>query len=112
MDLDANIEDIKFSDEEQRIQESKEFVAELVTQEPIFFEEESLTLHSDIFYKYPKKLVFEIINSKGKKVQGKMHSEFNLSGVPQSRIAKIHRATGDALEVSMDEMEAENAMLK
>jgi hypothetical protein len=112
MDLDVNIEDIEFLDEEQRIQESKEVAAELATQEPIFFEEESLTLHSALFDKDSKKLVFERVNSKGKKVQGKTHSEFNLSGVLPSRIAKIHRATGDALEVSVDEMEAENVMLK
>jgi hypothetical protein len=35
-----------------------------------------------------------------------------LSGVLPSRIARIHRATGDDLEVSVDKMEAENAMLK
>jgi hypothetical protein len=46
MDLDANIEDIEFPDEEQRVQESREVATELVTQEPILFEEESMTLHS------------------------------------------------------------------
>jgi len=35
-----------------------------------------------------------------------------LKGVLPSRIAKIHRATSDALEMSVDEMEAENSMLK
>jgi hypothetical protein len=45
MDLDVNIEDIEFHDEEQRIQESREVATKLATQEPILFEEESLNLH-------------------------------------------------------------------
>jgi hypothetical protein len=67
MDLDANIEDIEFPDEEQRIQESREFATELVTQQPILFEEESITLHNALFDKDSKKLVFEKIHSKKKK---------------------------------------------
>jgi hypothetical protein len=39
MELDVNIEDIEFPDEEQRIQESKEIAVEKTTQEPIFYEE-------------------------------------------------------------------------
>jgi hypothetical protein len=35
MDLDVNIEDIEFPDEEQRVQESREVAAELETHEPI-----------------------------------------------------------------------------
>jgi hypothetical protein len=51
LDLDANIKDITFLDEEKRVQESREFVAELVTQEPALFEEESMTLHNALFDK-------------------------------------------------------------
>jgi hypothetical protein len=57
MDLDVNIEDIEFSDEEHRIQESGEVASKLLTQDPILFEEESLTLHSTLFDKSLKKLV-------------------------------------------------------
>jgi hypothetical protein len=78
MELDVNIEDIEFPDEEQRIQESKEIAVELAMQEPIFYEEESLTLHNALFDKDSKKLVLERVNSKGKKVQEKTNSEFNL----------------------------------
>jgi hypothetical protein len=35
-----------------------------------------------------------------------------LKGVFPSKIARMHRATSDALEMSVDEMEAENSMLK
>jgi hypothetical protein len=35
-----------------------------------------------------------------------------LSRVLPSRLTRIHKSTGDALEVSVDEMEVENAMLK
>jgi hypothetical protein len=71
MDLDANIEDIEFPDEEKRLQESWEVAAELETQEPIFFEEESLTVHNALFDRSTKKLIFERIHSKNKKIQGK-----------------------------------------
>jgi hypothetical protein len=46
MDLDQKIEDTKLPNEEKRVQESIEVEAELVTQEPFLFEEESMTLHS------------------------------------------------------------------
>jgi hypothetical protein len=65
-----------------------------------------LTLHSASFDKDLKKLVFERVNSKGKRIKD---SEMNLNKVPTSRIAKIHKITGDALDVSIDDMEAENA---
>jgi hypothetical protein len=92
MDLDVNIEDIEFPDEEQRIQESREVVAELATQEPIIFEEESLTLHSALFNKVSKKLVIEKIHAKNKKVQGKLSLKLDLNGVPPSKIVQIHEA--------------------
>jgi hypothetical protein len=98
MDLDANIEDIEFPDEEKRLQESREVAAELETQEPVFFEEESLTVHNALFDKDSKKLIFERIHSKNKKVQGKSNSELDLNGVPPSRIARIHEVTGNPLK--------------
>jgi hypothetical protein len=39
MELDANIEDIEFLDDEQRIQHNKEVVGEMVTQGLVFYEE-------------------------------------------------------------------------
>jgi hypothetical protein len=84
---------------------------ELETQEAIFYEEESVTLHRTLFEKCLKKLVLERVNSKGKRFQGK-DIDFYLNGVPPSRIAKIHKVTSDSLEVSVDEMEGKNARLK
>jgi hypothetical protein len=65
-----------------------------------------------LFDKSSKKLVIEKIHSKNKKVQGKLSSELDLNGVPPSRIVQIHEATGEALKMSVGEMENENATLK
>jgi hypothetical protein len=54
-------------------------------------------------------MVFECVNSKGKRTK---YSEMDLNKVPASRISKIHKIIGDALDVSIDDMEAENARLK
>jgi hypothetical protein len=94
MDLDVNIEDIEFLDEEQRIQECIEVALELDTYEPIVFEEESLTMHSAMFDKSSRKLVIERVKSKNKKVQGKLSSELDFNGVPPSRTIQIHEAIG------------------
>jgi hypothetical protein len=56
-----------------------------VTLEPAFYEEESLTLRSALFDKDLRKLVFERVNSKGKRIQEK-YTELDLNEVPQSRI--------------------------
>jgi len=74
MDLDVNIEDVEFLDEEKRIQECIEVALELDTHETIVFEEESLTMHSAMFDKSSRKLVIERVKSKNKKVQGKLSS--------------------------------------
>jgi hypothetical protein len=37
MDLNINIEDIEFPDDEQRLQESREVATKIVTQEQTFF---------------------------------------------------------------------------
>jgi len=68
-----------------------------------------LTLHSASFDKYLKNMVFECVNSKGKRTK---YSEMDLNKVPVSRIVKIYKIIGDALDVSIDEMEAKNAQLK
>jgi hypothetical protein len=68
MELDVNVEEIEFADEEQMIQESRMISRELSTQEPIIFEEESLTLHHATFNKSSRKLVIEKINAKNKNI--------------------------------------------
>jgi hypothetical protein len=93
MDMDVNIGDIEFPDEEKRVQESREVAEELVTQEPILFEEESMTFHSALFDKVSKKLIFEKTNARNIKYLRKISSTLDLNGVPPSRIVHIHEAT-------------------
>jgi hypothetical protein len=69
-------------------------------------------LHSALFEKGLKKLVFEKVHSKNKKVQGKSSLELDLNGVPPSKIVQIHEAIGEALNMFVNEMENENVTLK
>jgi hypothetical protein len=71
-----------------------------------------MTLHNDLFDKGSKKLVFKKINARNKKVQGRTSSTLDLNGVPPSRIVQIHEATCDYLNMSVRDMESENATLK
>jgi hypothetical protein len=112
MELDVNIEEIEFAGEEQRLEESKTIAKELATQEPIIFEEESLTLHHATFNKNSRKLVIEKINAKNKKIQEKWNSEFDFHGVPPSKVIEFHEATGEALKMSIGDIENENSILK
>jgi hypothetical protein len=112
MELDVNIEEIEFAGEEQRLQERRTIARELATQEPIIFEEESLTLHRATFNKNSRKLVIEKVNSKNKKIQEKWNSKFDFQGVPPSKVIEFHEATGEALKMSIGDIENENAILK
>jgi hypothetical protein len=110
MDLEVDIENIQFPDDEERVQENIQSVAELAIQDEEFSEEESFSIHNALFDKDSRKLIFERTLSKNKK--GKTCSTFNLNNMLPSGITKIHKVTGDALDVSIDDMEAENARLK
>jgi hypothetical protein len=110
MDVEVDIENIQFSKEEQRLQETQQIASEVATHEEHFSEDESFTIHNVIFDKNSRKLVFEGTSQKNKK--GKSHSKYDLSKMPESQISKIHKVTGDALDISIDDLEAENARLK
>jgi hypothetical protein len=69
-------------------------------------------LHNFLYDKGLKKLVFENFHLNNKKVQGKASLELDLNGVPMSKIIQIHEAMGEALNLSIDEMENENVTLK
>jgi hypothetical protein len=77
MDLEVDIENIHFPDEEQRLQETQQIAVEIATQEEDFSEEESFTIQNALFDKDSRKLVFEGINQRNKK--GKSCSEYDLS---------------------------------
>jgi hypothetical protein len=68
------------------------------------------SLFKVFFYKESKNLIVERSDQKNKKV--KSHSEVNLKDMRPSKIYKIHRKTGDALDDSIDGLEAKNDKLK
>jgi hypothetical protein len=68
-------------------------VRELTTQEPIIFEEDSLTLNHATFNKSSLKLVIEKTNAKNKKIQEKWNSNLDFNGVQPSKIIEIQEAT-------------------
>jgi hypothetical protein len=109
MDLDVDIENICFLDEEEQIQENIQFVVELAIQDEIFSNEETFSVQNALFDKSSKKLIFER-NLKNKK--GKYRSAIDLRDMRPSKLSSIHQVTGDALDVSIIDMEEENSRLK
>ena len=87
----------------------KDYLLEVIGNET-FSEEDSFTFQSVFFYKESKKLIVERSDQKNKKQ--KAHSEVDLKDMRPSQISKIHRETGDALDDSIDGLEAEDANLK
>jgi hypothetical protein len=85
-------------------------VVEFAMQDEEFSKEESFSVHNVLFDKDSRKNIFERTLSKNKK--GKTCFTFNLNSMLPSGIAKIHKITGDALDVSIDDMEAEKSRLK
>jgi hypothetical protein len=84
----------------------------LDTQEPIIFEEDSLTLHHSTFNKNSIKLVIEKVNSKNNKIQEKWNSKFDFQGVPPYKVMEFHEATRENLKFSIGDIENENVFLK
>ena len=74
-----------------------------------FSKDASFTVQNAIFDRSSKKLILEKTHSKNKR---KFESEFDFKCVAPYRIARIHKATGDALEVLVDDMETKNMILK
>jgi hypothetical protein len=110
MDLEVYIEHIQFPDDEERVQENIQPVFKLAMQDEEFLEEESFSVHNTLFDKDSGKMTFERTLSKNKK--GKMCSTFNLNNMLPYGIMKIRKVTRDALDVSIDDMEAKNVRLK
>jgi hypothetical protein len=76
---------------------------ELAQEEPIFFEDKSLTLHNAQYNNEAKKLQIEKVKVKNKKVAQNLNSNVNVSGVGPSRILKLHITTGDSLSLSISD---------
>jgi hypothetical protein len=109
MDLDVDIENIRCPDEEEHAKENIQFVVSLVVQDEVFSHEETFSIHNALFDKYSNKLVFERIS---KNKNGKSRSTIDLKYIPPSKLYSIHKVTGDALDVSITDMEEENLRLK
>lgn len=106
-----NVEEIEVADEEHRLLERKPVARELATQEPIIFEEESLTLHHAVFNRNSRKLIIEKVNSKNKNIHEKWNSKLDFHGVPPSKVTEFHEAIDEALKSSIGHLENENAIL-
>jgi hypothetical protein len=107
--LDVDIKNIRFPDEEERVQENTQLLVELVIQDEVFSDEETFSVHYALFDKSSKKIILER-TSKDKK--GKSRSTIDLRDILASKLSSIHRVTGDASDVSIIDMEAKNFMLK
>jgi hypothetical protein len=90
-------------------QENIHFVYALVVQDEVFSDEETFSIQNALFDKSSKKLVFER-TSKNKK--GKSRSTIDLKYMLPSKLSSIHKVIGDALDVSITDMEEENLRLK
>jgi hypothetical protein len=87
MDLDVDIENIRFPDEEECTQQDVQYVA-LVVQDEILSNEETFFVHDVLFDKSSKKLTFEI-TSKNKK--GKSRSTIDTKNMLPSKLSSIYR---------------------
>jgi hypothetical protein len=75
-----------------------------------FDEDKSFVFQSVVFYSESKNLIIEKRDVKNKK--GKSCLEINLWKMWPSQIYQIHRAIGDALDISIGGLEVENVKLK
>jgi hypothetical protein len=97
MDLEVDIENIHFLDDEERVPENVQFMVELAIQDEEFSEEEYVFVHNSLFDKYSRKLIFERTLSKNTK--GKTCSTFNVSKMLSSGITKICKVTRVSLDI-------------
>jgi len=108
MDLDVDIENIQFIDDEEYTQVNVQSVA-LDVQYEVFSDEETFSMHNVLFDIYSKKLNFER-TLKNKK--GKSGSTIDTKNILLSKLCSIHKVTRDALDISIINMEEENIILK
>jgi hypothetical protein len=106
MDLEVDIVNAHLPDEEQMLQETQQIAIEITTHKEYFPEEESFTIKNALFEFFLLKLVFEGINQINKK--GKYHSKYEFSNFRGSQISKLHKVIGNALYVSIDDLEPHN----
>jgi hypothetical protein len=81
-----------------------------IVENEIFDEEESFVFQSIVFYSKSKKLIIEKSDVKNK--MGKSRSKVNLRNMRPSKISRINKETGDALDNSIGGLKAKNIKLK
>jgi hypothetical protein len=109
MELEADIEKIQFPKIEQHEHVVQQNIALEVVGNESFSEDESFTIHSVVFDKYSKMLILERNNRRNKKRN--IVQRLTLSICDHLQNSKIHKATRDALDDSIDGLEAKNVML-
>ena len=77
--------------------ETQKIVEELVIEEPISFEYQSLTIYDTHYDKSTNKLQFENIEIKTNKIVCQINSEINVLEVEPSRLLKLHHIMRDDL---------------
>jgi hypothetical protein len=103
MELEIDIEKVFPNDDQLENTAPQNPQMEIIGTET-FDEEESFAFQSVVFYSESKNLIIEKRDVKNKK--GKSRSEINLWNMQPSQISQIHRETGDALDNSIDGLEA------
>jgi hypothetical protein len=81
----------------------------LSIQDEVFFDEETFSVQNVLFDRSSKKLKFERTPNNNK---GKSWSTIVTKNMFPSKLSPIHRVIGDALDVSIINMEEENIKLK
>ena len=105
MDLDVDIENISFPQEEDPTTENVPHISTVVVQDEIFSDEENFVVQNASFDKDSRKMIFER-TSKSKR--GKTRSTIDTQNMLPSKLSSIHKVTGHALEFSIANTEEYN----
>jgi hypothetical protein len=109
MDLDVDIENITFPDEEEPVREDVQHFSTLMVQDEIFYYEDTFDVQNSSFEIYSNKLVFERTT---KIKSGNLWSTIDTQNMFSSILSYIHEVRGDAMYFSIANMEGEYALLK
>jgi hypothetical protein len=85
----------------RRIVESQEITQNITIEEPMFFDNQPLTLHNTQYKRHEKKLHIDKVSIKHKNVVQKLRSVVNASGVATSKLMKLHHSVEDSLSNSI-----------
>lgn len=92
--------------------ESKSFAEKMAHEGPIYFQDDSITMHHSNYQKDTRKLLLQRIYGKGKQVTKKWGSKIEIKNENPSDAMELHRETDEALAHTVDDQEMENSRLK